>query len=292
MNLDQPQPLHRLQRGRTVQEADNSIYILLKDGQEIERLNVLHTLIKKSLGHNFFAPIKHPRQVLDVACGTGIWAREMARYWQQARVEGFDLDADPITLAHARIHDWPRNFHFQAADALQPWPYERAIFNYVHARFCAAFIPLPRWPEVVAEMARVTTPGGWVELTESAFPTSKSVAFGELREAAMAFVMDRLQALEAPQHLGTWLEQAGLVQVHQEDRALLPTEPAIAQALNAGTITVLRGMQAPLLAEHYISEPRWTQLMERLPAELEAQPVRTMLSIAYGRKPHLSAATH
>ena len=46
--------------------------------QENERLNMQHTIIRVLLQNkNWFAPLKRPKRMLDIGCGTGIWCLEM-----------------------------------------------------------------------------------------------------------------------------------------------------------------------------------------------------------------------
>src|SRR5215510_8044552 len=61
-------------------------YIFPKDVLEGDRLDLQHHLYRLVLGGNYRAPIRQPRSILDVACGTGIWAREMALEFKQAQV--------------------------------------------------------------------------------------------------------------------------------------------------------------------------------------------------------------
>jgi ubiquinone/menaquinone biosynthesis C-methylase UbiE len=41
-------------------------------------LNMQHVIIKALFKNkNWFAPLKRPKRVLDIGCGTGIWCLEM-----------------------------------------------------------------------------------------------------------------------------------------------------------------------------------------------------------------------
>lgn len=50
---------------------------------EIKRLDIQHVILKVLLGgRNWFAPLnrlplKRPRNILDIGCGTGLWCKEM-----------------------------------------------------------------------------------------------------------------------------------------------------------------------------------------------------------------------
>src|SRR2546430_9293389 len=59
--------------------------------------------------------------VLDVGCGEGFYAREIARRYPNARVVGVDTDADAIAAATA-TNSGVANLRFQTHDAKQPLP--------------------------------------------------------------------------------------------------------------------------------------------------------------------------
>src|SRR5215472_12881635 len=63
-------------------------YVMPKDKVEGDRLDLQHHLYKLLLGRNYFARLRQPRAILDVACGTGIWCREMAVEFKRAQVVG------------------------------------------------------------------------------------------------------------------------------------------------------------------------------------------------------------
>src|SRR5579871_791547 len=101
-----------------------SPYVFPKDIAEGGRLDLQHHLLKVAVGKNYRAPLRQPRSILDVGCGTGIWCREMALEFKQARVVGFDVDRTPMEASLARLGpagQFPQNFEFLEADALKPW---------------------------------------------------------------------------------------------------------------------------------------------------------------------------
>ena len=54
-------------------------YVMPNDEQEAERLDICHEMFKRRLnGKLHLAPIgPSPQRVLDIGCGSGIWAIEM-----------------------------------------------------------------------------------------------------------------------------------------------------------------------------------------------------------------------
>jgi len=80
-----------------------SQYVLPSDTAEEERLNLQHFFYKLAQGGNTRVPLRAPRQMLDVACGTGIWPREMAHEYPQSEVYGFDINMEPLKEAQRRL---------------------------------------------------------------------------------------------------------------------------------------------------------------------------------------------
>jgi ubiquinone/menaquinone biosynthesis C-methylase UbiE len=105
----------------------------------------------------------------------------MAQRFATANVIGFDINRSLTDASLAEGTDTvPDNFFFLLGDALQPFQFSDASFDFVVARACSAFIPVALWPLVVGEMARVTRPGGWVELRDFGLARSNNAALNEL----------------------------------------------------------------------------------------------------------------
>lgn len=92
-------------------------------------------------------------QVLDVGCGAGFLANQLAR-------DGYSvvgLDASPDSLVVARRHDETQTVRYEAGDALA-LPYPDGSFDAVCAMDFLEHVEAPG--RVVAECARVLRPGG------------------------------------------------------------------------------------------------------------------------------------
>lgn len=141
----------------------NLPYALPKDAPEADRLNFQHYYFRRLFKSLYLAPLEKRRltSVLDVGCGTGRWACEMAQAFPRARVVGLDVEPPrPGALI------MPPNLTFTSGNVLERLPFADCSFDFVHQRLLVAAIPTVQWPVVVAELARVTCPGGWIELTE------------------------------------------------------------------------------------------------------------------------------
>ena len=76
-------------------------YVLGAGEAEISRLDLQHCIFRWELGDDFLAPVTNPRAILDLACGTGRLAREVARRFPQANIIGFELNFEQIELSLA-----------------------------------------------------------------------------------------------------------------------------------------------------------------------------------------------
>lgn len=107
-------------------------------------------------------------EVLDVACGPGGWAREVASAYPRVQVTGFDISRAMIEYARmqARLQQL-ENARFEVIDAKSPLPFEDASFDLVNARTIAGFMLTSVWPALVGECVRILRPGGILRLTET-----------------------------------------------------------------------------------------------------------------------------
>ena len=138
-------------------------YFLPNDTREINRLDFQHFLLRYAVQRNYLAPIQDPKGILDVGCGTGRWAHELATQFPRTKVFGLDVDSS-VAKAGNTI---PTNYRFITGNVLQELPFPDMTFDFVHQRFLHMALPVNSWNRVVQELVRVTRPGGWVELVES-----------------------------------------------------------------------------------------------------------------------------
>jgi SAM-dependent methyltransferase len=135
------------------------------------------------------------RNVLDVGCGIGHWAQTLAcALPRETTVIGVDRDPFWIDKAteRARAREISHRFEYRVSDA-QALPFPDASFDLVTSQ--TLLIHLANPGAVIAEMARVTRPGGLVLAAEpNNLATSlvlNSVTFGDPVEEILAGV--RLQ---------------------------------------------------------------------------------------------------
>jgi 2-polyprenyl-3-methyl-5-hydroxy-6-metoxy-1,4-benzoquinol methylase len=106
--------------------------------------------------------IDPPQRVLDVGCGAGIAAVEIARHYPAARVEGIDLDEASIDLARRNAAEAGIDVRFHLRDAadprLEPGFELITMFDSLHH--------LARPVEALRRLRELLAPGGAVLIAE------------------------------------------------------------------------------------------------------------------------------
>ncbi|MBA2287049.1 MAG: class I SAM-dependent methyltransferase [Ktedonobacteraceae bacterium] len=167
--------------------SDANKYVIdIESGAETARLVEQDKLLTRAMGGLFPEQPDLPsgKRVLDVACGPGGWAIEVAfTYSPQVEVVGIDLNQTMIE--YARAVAWSRglnNVTFTVMDAKQPLAFEEHSFDIVNARFIFSFMDQAAWPALLAECQRVLRPGGLIRLTEFDTVVSNSASWQRIQE--------------------------------------------------------------------------------------------------------------
>lgn len=182
---------------------------------DIDRLDLQHYALRAALQGNYVAPVDNPRSILDVGSGTGQWAYDLCEEFPDALVVGFDVEPSKPGR--------PPNYRFVKGNLLHGLPFAEDRFDFVHQRLLQAAIPLARWPEAVAQLLRITRPGGHVELmeigdrTEPAGPAITRL-WDLCNRVAASYGLDWTRAV--PSALHTCLERAGAVDVQRHHVAV------------------------------------------------------------------------
>lgn len=108
------------------------------------------------------------RRILDIACGPGQWATEVARKHPSVEVRGMDLSQRMIDFASAKaLQDGVDNVSFEVADATKlPLPYKDNSFDLVNASLIYAFMTRELWPRFIKDCWRIVRPGGYVRVIQ------------------------------------------------------------------------------------------------------------------------------
>jgi ubiquinone/menaquinone biosynthesis C-methylase UbiE len=150
-------------------KEDNVYFNDPESGAEMARLLAQDRLITRGMGGLFSErfDLSGIHRIVDVACGPGGWALEVAYTYPEIEVVGFDISRAMIDYARAQARvQGLENASFLVMDMQKPLDFPDSSFDLVNARFIN-FLPAAAWPKLMQEFRRITRPGGVIRLTES-----------------------------------------------------------------------------------------------------------------------------
>ncbi|CAG8510348.1 643_t:CDS:2 [Ambispora leptoticha] len=154
---------------------DNPKFAIPENTRGISRLEVQHYLMRYLYQNNFSSPqdpLLKPSdnntvsQVLDLGCGAGTWAIDVAKEFPSCQVTGVDISSFfPIEFDKENVPNVRFIEHnFQENKRL---PFDDDTFDLVHMRFLLADIKEQDFENfLIPELVRVTKLNGWIELLE------------------------------------------------------------------------------------------------------------------------------
>jgi SAM-dependent methyltransferase len=121
------------------------------------------------------------QDVLDIGCGPGMWALDLAFTYPEMQMVGIDVSEQRISLAHTlACEQGLSNAHFRVMDATGLLAFPDTSFDLVNAQFLFEDLPMEVWVPLLRECRRVLRPGGILRLTESEVGFSNSPAHEHL----------------------------------------------------------------------------------------------------------------
>ncbi|MCJ1313077.1 hypothetical protein MMC25_006754 [Agyrium rufum] len=149
---------YEFENGRRYHAYKAGHYPLPNDESELDRLDLQHHVITLLLnGELHLAPLTNPKKMLDIGCGTGLWAIEIADRFPNAVVIGTDLS--PVQP------NWvPGNVRFEIDDMESEWLYKDNSFDYIHSRYMIGAIS--DWQMLIRRAYKHCKPGGYFEIQE------------------------------------------------------------------------------------------------------------------------------
>ncbi|RAQ98416.1 class I SAM-dependent methyltransferase [Thermogemmatispora tikiterensis] len=210
--------------------GERTYFIDAEEAAELARLMQQDRLVTEAMGGLLpeLEALPSAAQVLDLACGPGGWALEMAFRYPKAEVIGVDLSPSIVDYANAQARSRGlSNVQFAAMNITQPLAFADASFDLINARFLAGFMRPQDWPRLLTECRRLLKPGGVIRLTESEWGLTTSPATQRyyalcseaLKRAGQSFSPDGHHLGITPM-LAPLLRQAGFEDVRLRGGAL------------------------------------------------------------------------
>jgi ubiquinone/menaquinone biosynthesis C-methylase UbiE len=211
-------------RGPRKDERPSTYFVADREKkEELIRLTIQGRMLTKAMG-DILLEQGNPstfQNVLDVACGPGDWAIDMAQAYPTISVVGIDISQLMIDYAseEAEASQLADRVSFQVMDVLGSLDFPNESFDLVNLRLGVSFLRTWDWPKLLHELLRITRPGGVLRLTDTVGPPeSSSAAVTQLFELGTSafFRAGHLFALEKgglTGHLADLLKYHGWQQV-------------------------------------------------------------------------------
>lgn len=151
-------------------QSETGYFIDAENAAEMARLMNQDRLVTKSMGGLFpeRSDLSTINNILDIACGPGGWALDVALSYPRVRVVGVDISQLMVAYARAQARGQGLNtVSFRVMDALKPLDFPDNSFDLVNMRFITAFMSKDAWPRLLQECKRIIRPGGVLRVTES-----------------------------------------------------------------------------------------------------------------------------
>ncbi|HEV2583626.1 MAG TPA: class I SAM-dependent methyltransferase [Ktedonobacteraceae bacterium] len=197
---------------------------------EMARLLDQDRLITEGMGGLLaeFDDLSRFHRVLDIACGPGGWAQELAIAHPEIEVVGFDISQVMIDYARAfaQVRKLP-NLTFHVMDLQKPLQFDDNSFDLVNSRFIN-FLPAAAWPKLMQELNRITKPGGVIRMTESewwyysnspALESLNALLIRALKAQGGSFSQSGRFTGVLPM-LGQFLQEIGLINIQMKSHAI------------------------------------------------------------------------
>lgn len=246
--------------------------------------------------------------VLDVACGAGGWALDLACAYPHLQVTGIDASVRSIASAHRLAHEGGfSNVYFLVQDLCQLQEEETPLpgvpFDLIHLSFIAPALLNMNYPTLVRALWRLCRLGGMLYWTEMEFPLTNSPTLEllialiceALNEAGHSFAPQSTQALteffDARQHtasslspcairrhlgitpmMGSWLHKAGYQYVQQIPAVIEVSAGTEAHSCFTHQIESFTRQISPfLIAQGVITQDVFAQLCVQIEAEVQQE---------------------
>ncbi len=172
---------------KLAEKQEQDTYITLAEDSSIEIAGLMHhdRLLIQEMGSPLSecsqSEVEHLQAILDLNCGPGGWAMDVAYQYPKVQVMGIDLSQ--VMIDYARAQAWSQgleNAHFKAVDTLRYLDFPDASFDLINGRQLFHCLRPEDWPTLLHECMRILRSGGVIRLTEGERPISNSLAVEQL----------------------------------------------------------------------------------------------------------------
>ena len=206
---------------------EDTYFIDPENATEMARLLLQGRLISQNMGSLLpeGVELEKVHDVLDMACGPGGWAIDVAFEYPEMQVTGVDISQQMIAYASSLAQvQRLENASFKVMNLLKPLEFAEHSFDLVNGRLLMSFMPKTAWTELVQECMRILKPGGILRLTEADnFGITNAPAYEKLNRLMVRAMHNagqtfspELDTFGVTPMLGVFLRQAGYINIQQK----------------------------------------------------------------------------
>ena len=112
-------------------------------------------------------PLDNVQVVMDFICGPGSWCMDFSKKYPEKQICGVDINHTIISHAQENAAQaGSKNLEFMVVDRRRALPFPDAYFDLIHLQSGTSLFTLEQFPAIIAEMARLLKPGGWLNLVD------------------------------------------------------------------------------------------------------------------------------
>jgi ubiquinone/menaquinone biosynthesis C-methylase UbiE len=278
-------------------QKNNSYVIDPESGAEMARLIDQDHMLTKAMGGLFpqdFRP-EGGKVILDLACGPGGWAQEVAFNHPSLSIIGIDLSQKMIDYAQSLTQvQYFENLQFEVADVRKiPFDFPDNSFDFINSRLIVGFMSKEAWPRLIQECMRILRPGGTLRFTEcDRSSRTSSAAFEEMQDILAGYSYRAKRTFDNMDwgitlRLSQMLRQAGCtdlqVQAHAIDwSAGTSNWPIVCQNF----ATAYKLMQPYIVQNKAATNEKWEALWNQANTEFYTSDFSALwyLASAWGQK--------
>jgi len=282
-------------------ENQSTYFVNPEEAEETARLLLQDRLVTEEMGGVFPKDLDPTRfqLVLDLACGPGGWACDVARLYPEIDVIGVDISEKMMRYgqAHAQAQRL-ENASFQVMNVINPLEFPDAAFDFVNARLLSSFMPVAAWPSFVLECVRITRPGGVIRLTEGEWEFTSSAACERIADMlTRAMWLDGKSFSPDGKRFGAtlmttqFLRDSGLINIQRRAYALDYSFGTNAHETSYQNFMMHYPLMSPFLVKLGVTtKEEYDQLCDRSSVEMQMSAFRALwfLLSVWGTKPDLA----
>jgi ubiquinone/menaquinone biosynthesis C-methylase UbiE len=280
-------------------ETDHTYVMDPESATEMARLMLQDRLITQGM-HGIFperSSLENIQSILDVGCGPGGWALDVAHTYPDKTVVGIDISTTMITYAQAQaVAQRLSNVTFSVMNALQPFDFPEGKFDLVNIRAAASWVLRTQWSTFLQHCFRVLRPSGILRLTETetigltnspAFEKMSALGIRVFHAKGYGFSPDGSHLGILPM-LGLLLQEAGCVNIQCKPHMLdYSTGTALHDSQYQNYMVMLALGKSMILRPGILTEEEFDQLYQQVLEEMQMPNFRGLWSLltVWGEKP-------